>query len=198
MKFRAYDLIAQVIPGYVVIAVLDYFFDITFIDIASLSSVVIAYVVGYYLNTLSSWMEGVYFFFWRGVPSTKLLQDQGYWNVRLYESVAIRESLLDDTGSENPAFQFATALDAVSDGSNPRVQEFNESYSFSRGMLTCALVISVVVLTSEMEVNFITVFLLVLLVLISSIRAKQRAYYYVREVLATYWNLKKQQSNQAG
>lgn len=191
MKFKFYDILSHLIPGFVVyMAYLEFVgksFDKDFVVPAT----AIAFVLGYFVNTLASWLEDFYYWTWAGKPSNKLLDGKDIWKVRFYESEKVKEMLKEEAGDQikkNDAL-FGIALRYATPQVNSRVADFNANYAFSRVILTTILIVSV--LTIYLYYNSYQVYLIsVPLLFLAWYRCKQRGYYFAREVLKTYLQVK--------
>ena len=192
MKFKIYDILAQLIPGFIIyIAYLELAgesFDKDFIVPAT----AIAFVIGYFVNTLASWAEDMYYWTWGGKPSDKLLEGKDIWKVRFYSYQEAKEMLQKETSNTSPSNDeiFGIAMRYASPEVNSRVGDFNANYAFSRVMLTTVLIASVILFWEYYE-KWITYVALFPMIFVAWYRCKQRGYYFAREVLKTYLKIKK-------
>ncbi len=191
MKFKFYDILSHLIPGFIVyIAFLEIngeSFDKDFVVPAT----AIAFVLGYFINTLSSWLEDFYFWTWRGKPSNRLLDGKDIWKVRFYEHEKAKQVLQSENSSNTTSNDalFAIAMRYATPETNSRIPDFNANYAFARVILTTILISSGFMIYSyysKWEVYVISI----PLILIAWYRAKQRGYYFSREVLKTYLRAK--------
>lgn len=72
----------------------------------------------------------------------------------------------------------------VNGDQNPRVQDFNAHYAFSRTILTTILISTILIIVSHP--NCWQSYLSIIVLLICWNRYKERAYYFAREVLNEY------------
>lgn len=192
MNFKLYDILSSLVPGFLLLLVVLEFFGITYNKDMSIAYTAIAFLMGFIINTISSWLEDIYFFTWCGKPSDKLLMGKDVWKVRFYHSQKAKELLRNETNNPNPTNDelFSIAIMYANQKAD-RVEDFNSSYAFSRSLLTCVLVGGVFLLIRNYnDWKFYVVILPVLLVV--WLRCKQRGYYYAREVLNIYLKIKNQ------
>jgi len=156
-----------------------------------------AFVVGYFVNAVSSLMEDVYNWTIGGKPSDKLLRinpDKNYngtWKVKFYqtkETIALLKKELGDKNASEDAM-FKTAMRIANGEKETRVSDFNAHYAFARTMLTAMLIITVILLV-RFPCNW-QAYLSFISLVISWERYKERGYYYAREVLNVYLNYQK-------
>ncbi|MBO6516068.1 MAG: hypothetical protein JJ975_05920 [Bacteroidia bacterium] len=187
MKFKFYDILTHLVPGFVFFILLLDHFDKSFSNDMIVPATAISFILGYFANTLSSWLEGVYYWTWGGKPSTKLLKGKDVWKVRFYEHEYVNALLRAESNSEDSSHDalFQIAMRNAALAGNTRVSDFNASYGFSRIILTTLIVSSIVLFISypkELSVYIIAVPMM----FVAWLRCKQRAYYYAREVLFTF------------
>ncbi|HRI32856.1 MAG TPA: hypothetical protein PLD02_03815 [Saprospiraceae bacterium] len=186
MNFKIYDILSSLVPGFLFLIVIFKFFGILYDKDQLVLYTALAFFIGYIINTLSSWLEDVYFYSWLGKPSDCLLDGKDIWKVRFYESKKVKELLKSKTEQSNPTNNELFAI-AMRD-TNPKdglIEDLNSSYAFSRSLLTCTL-LSGILLSFRYynDWRFYLVFLIVTLII--WLRCKQRAYYYAREILNCY------------
>lgn len=187
MTFKAYDIFSSLVPGFLMLLGLQYFFQISFDRDYIIGYTAIAFLLGYILNTLGSWMEDIYFFSWGGNPSSKLLQGKSIWKVRMFDYTQIRQHLSEKTTSVNPSEEelFSIAMRSVIGQKDTRIDDFNSIYAFSRTLLTTVLISGILILFKHYTdwKYYVSV---IPAILILWLRCKQRAYYYAKEVLSVY------------
>ena len=190
MNFKIYDIVSLLIPGFIILFVIIHSFDFTFNDDSIIFSTAIAFVLGFIINTLSSWLEGLYFLTWGGKPSDKILDGKDIWKVKFYKGKEVREFLLKETINESPSNDelFSIALCYVNE-KDSRIENTSAYYSFSRSLLTTVLISSIIIIPSD-DFNLNYYYILIPLIFIIWLRCKQRGYYYVREVLTEYMQKK--------
>jgi len=191
MKLQAYDILSQVIPGFIIYALLQYFYPNTIPKFDTFPSFAVAYLIGFYVNLLSSFFEPFYYRMWGGKPSSVILEkDMG--KIKLYHRKEIGDLLRSETKDENPENDelFSIARKVANNSTNERIQNFNSSYAASRGILTCVIIIALAAFFRYIDDWAIALFIIVLFLYVTSLRTKQRAYYYAREILESYWVLR--------
>lgn len=187
MKFKFYDILSHLIPGFIVYLVYlelaGEVFDKDFV----VPVTAIAFVIGYYVNTIASWLEDFYYWTWGGKPSSRLLDGKDIWKVRFYDHKKAKKLLLEESGNKNAKNDalFGIAMRYATPEANSRVADFNANYAFSRVILTTILIASgflIYMYYNTFEVYLITV----PVIFVSWYRSKQRGYYFAKEVLNTY------------
>jgi hypothetical protein len=197
VNFKLYDILSMIIPGLVIVFTVVNALHIPAFNNSELAILVFGYLIGYINNTIASWAEDIIYWTWGGKPSSKMLDGKDIFKVRFYESLSVKEYLIANTKKENPSNDelFHIAMRIANSQNNQRVQDFNESYAFSRSILVSTIV-STIILTWKMWNHPITPLIGFILSIILWIRCKQRAFYYVREVLTTCLNHFKQQKSE--
>ena len=202
MEFKYYDVLSNLVVGYVLLVIGMYAFQIEYNSDYTVAYFAMAFLCGYLINAVSSLLEPVYYFTIGGKPSNRLLNDgtekhgkfyhlfiprnTGIRKVRFYETTAVRKLLLEGIESENPKEDrlFGRAMRAVNGNQDSRVPDFNAHYALSRTILTTVLISATLVIYTNPS-NWHS-YLSIALVLICWNRYKERAYYYAREVLNEY------------
>ncbi len=185
MTFKAYDILASLIPGFLGILVLLQILNLDFDKDFVVGYTALGFLLGYVINTLGSWLEDFYFLTWGGKPSTKLLKGKGIWKVKFYESAKVNSLLIADASRPNAAPDELFSIAMRSANGEARVDDFNAQYAFSRSLLTVVLIGTILMLWKNYDsVTYYFLFLPILFV--TWLRCKQRGYYYAREVLNTY------------
>ena len=146
-----------------------------------------AFLLGFVINTASSWLEDIYYCTWGGKPSNRLLDGKYIWKVRFYEYQKVKSLLLNEVTTDNPSNDqlFSIAMRYANGKKDSRVDDFNANYAFARVLLTTSIVItiSLIIINYNDWKYYVT---LIPLLVIVWLRCKQRAYYYAREVLNEY------------
>ncbi len=187
MKFKLYDILSHLIPGFIVYLVYLEFIGEHFDKDFTVPATAIAFVLGYFVNTVASWLEDFYYWTWGGKPSSRLLDGKDIWKVRFYEHKKVKKLLQEEAGDQNKKNDalFGIAMRYATPDANPRISDFNGNYAFSRVILTSVIIGSALMI--YMYYDSYQVYLIsILFITISWYRCKQRAYYYAREVLKTY------------
>ncbi|MEL6852729.1 MAG: hypothetical protein AAFP92_29740 [Bacteroidota bacterium] len=206
MKFSTYTLLSQLILGYVWLV----FGGILWIEATSnvniekfaIVGAPIAIVLGYFINTFSSWIENGLFWLWRGKPSRRLIEGTANGKIIFYSHKELRKLIQQDLGkyySDQPTSDpkeldelFGHTLSFVSSGPN-RYEEFNASYAFSRGLIVTLIGGWIAFLIGQtLDVCPIGAWyhLFWILILVAFFRTKERAYYLAREAIANYYRIK--------
>lgn len=191
MKFKAYDILSSLIPGFIILFVVLKFLNLSYNKDFVIPYTVIAFFLGYIVNSLSSWFEDFYFFTWGGKPSSSLISGKGIWKVKFYEHQKTKKLLIKDCSLENPINDqlFSIAKRYTNGSTNERIKDFNANYAFTRSLLTTTLISSTLLIIDNYDdLRYYAV--LIPILVITWLRCKQRAYYYAREVLNGYLTLK--------
>ena len=194
MKFQPYEILSTILPGYIFYALLAKLIPQSQLDFEVLSSIAIAYLLGYLLNIIASLLEPIYFFLWGGKPSRNLLSGSGIAKVKFTEWEQTKAYLLKDYHGVIPLEEkqktdalFNVALRESSNVKNSRIADFNANYALSRTLFTCLLCILPIGIYVYLhsDLKWLLPFILIALFLVG-IRARQRGYYFAKEVLNTY------------
>lgn len=204
-RFDAYDVVGIVVPG----VLLASWFPICYPHIVTMAAaarfpasidligfVVVAVFLGQLVQALASLLEPALYRTLGGRPSNKALQE-GLGGRYLPEDTGrrIRRVLADRIGedaSDHSLFLEAMAL--ANAAQNPRVERFNALFAYHRALLV-VVAAAVLLLASSTQWGVaatwpsarVVVWLVGLLLIFVLLwyRTKQRAFYYVREVLKT-------------
>lgn len=196
MSFKYYDLLGKIAVGSVLITIMLWYENVenmpSYFSVAFLP---IALVIGYFIDTLGAWLENVYYFLMCGKPSRKIFQKKtgtnysGWWRVKFYkidEAIALLDGKSEDE-------KFSSAMRVSYATPNSRSTTFLEQYNFSRSLTTMAIIIQFYLVCQiisgrmlcnciwDMEEKFFIVIFIITLILFY--RMKERAYFYVKEVL---------------
>ena len=191
MQFKAYDILSSLIPGFLILFSLLQFLGIHYDKDYIIPYTAVAFLLGYIVNTISSWLEDFYFFTWGGKPSSNLLKGKDIWKVRFYAHTKVLELLKADTVNSNASNDelFSIAMREANLKKDSRVEDFNALYAFSRVLLTTVLLATFIIATRFYnDYRFYAISVPVLIII--WIRAKQRGYYYAKEVLNVYMKSK--------
>lgn len=187
MNFKFYDILSSLVPGFIILAASMYVLNIEYNKDYVLPYTALAFLVGYIINAICSWLEGIYYWTWGGKPSTMLLDGKDMWKVRFYESNRVKEHLLEelkDTNASNDKL-FHEAMRYANGKSDSRVDDFNAHYAFSRSLLTTTLMAIIFIAFRQYD-NWLFYVIAIPSFFVVWFRCKQRAYYYAREVLNEY------------
>jgi hypothetical protein len=197
MSFKYYDLLSNLTVGIVAFYAI---WKLVFPDVEISEWVVIpaGYVLGYFLNAISSLIEPFLFCTICGKPSDKLLTPvcgqkwTGIKKVKFYfaeEAVKFLKKDADDAEA-TPDKMFGYAMRMVNSNKESRVSDFNGHYALSRVIFTLLMIAAVFT-----EIEFYDVWyswpISMTILFLAWNRFKERGYYYAREVLNEYLKLKK-------
>lgn len=184
MNIKAYDILSSLIPGFLVLLVLLSTLGFNYDKDYVIAYTAIAFLIGYIMNTLSSWLEDFYYFTWGGKPSRKLLDGKGIWKVFFYEHEKAKDLLTQESLKSSPSndYLFSIAMRYANGKKDSRVDDFNANYAFSRVLLTTALTItSLLIFNNYNDWRYYATLIPSLIII--WLRCKQRGYYYAKEVL---------------
>ena len=139
------------------------------------------------MNSISSWMEDMYFLTWGGKPSSCLLEGKSIWKVRFYHHTKAHKALLTDSGDPRAKSDklFSIAMRVANGTKDTRLEDFNAQYAFSRVLLTTTFFSTIFLLYQHYdEWRYYAISIPIVGVL--WLRCKQRGYYYAKEVLEVY------------
>ncbi len=187
MNFKAYDILSSLVPGFLLLIVVMVTFNIQYNTNFFVVYTALAFLTGFLNNTISSWLEGFYFWTWGGSPSNRLLDGKDIWKVPFYEGVKVKQLLIKDSTKDNPSNGelFSIAMRKANNQKNQRVDDFNSLYAFSRALLTMVLVATIFLLIKHYS-DWRYYVIPIPILFIVWLRTKQRDYYFCREVLNTY------------
>jgi len=190
INFSAYNILSALIPGFVILFLLFHFEYIDFKKDYMIPYTGLAFIIGYFVNTLSSWGEDLLFITWGGKPSDALLAGKGIWKVKFYGHKEVREKLTaeskNETPTDNELFQIAQRYSS----DNAKVNALANNYAFSRVILTTILICFVLIMYHDYK-NIKIIIGCIVLLFVAWLRCKQMGYYLVREILNQYLNKEK-------
>jgi hypothetical protein len=192
MNFKIYDVLSSLVPGFLLLVAILELFNIPFNKDLIIPYTALAFLLGYLVNAISSWLEDFYFLTWNGKPSDRLLNGKDIWKVRFYHSKKVKELLKNEAQQEKPSNDelFSIAM-RYANQKDSRVEDFNATYAFSRSLLTTVILGSVFLLIRKHN-NFEIYIMILPCLFVVWLRCKQRGYYYAREVLNVYLKIKTQ------
>lgn len=192
MELKYYDLLSNTIVGVVLITVAKI---VWFNELSLDVEVYIAcgYIIGYFINAISSLIEPALYYFIGGKPSDRLLTPQkgqdwtGIRKVKFYEAIFVIEKLQTELNDNNASSgrMFACAMRYSVSNPKSRILDFNAQYAFSRTILTCYLIIFVFVSTRLYNVWYFWIIGLFIMWLVWN-RFREKGFYFAREVLNEY------------
>jgi hypothetical protein len=203
-KLEFYDILGILVPGLLLLAwlplcfpgVRDVAVSLSFPDAFSVMALTaIAILLGHVIQAVGSLFEPLYFRTWGGRPSDRALAEGLGRYLPLDSSQRIRTKLVHHLGegaTNHSLFLFAIQ---ISEGeSRGRAERFNGLYAYHRALLTLLILGLVLLLLAQFLrtsiISYPTQFagVLVAALLVAALtwhRARQRAFYYIREVLLT-------------
>ena len=196
MNFKYYDLLSNLTIG---VVSFYGFWKYLFPDYEMSEWIILpaGYVVGYFLDALSSLIEPFLFITICGKPSDKLLTPvpgqkwSGIKKVKFFFPERAVEQLKNDTRDTEASTDkmFGYAMRYVNSNKECRVPDFDGHYALSRVILTTMLIVIVL-----FEIEFFYVWyswpISIAVLLLAWNRYKERGYYYAREVLNEYLKMK--------
>lgn len=197
MSFKYYDLLSNLAVGIVVFYAI---WKLVFPDLEISEWIVIpaGYVLGYFLNAISSLIEPFLFCTICGKPSDKLLTPvpgqkwTGIKKVKFFFAEEAVKALKKDTGDAEATTDkmFGYAMRMANPNKDSRVPDFNGHYALTRVILSTVLMAIVLV-----EVRFYSIWyswpISIAILLLAWNRYRVWGYYYAREVLNEYLKLKR-------
>lgn len=197
MNFKYYDIMSSLVSGVIISVSLNLVFDLGY-TYDAVPLIAVAYVIGYFINGLSSLLEKTYYKTMGGMPSDILLTQierqnyTGFKRVKFYEASEAIEMLKTELNDSNASKgkMFGRAMSYSNNDEKTRVPDFNAQYAFSRVILTTSLLLSVLWL-SKYYMEWWMWLVAVFIVYMSWRRCKERGYYYAREVLTAYLRKKR-------
>jgi hypothetical protein len=204
-KFEFYDVLAMLVPGTLLVALVAIFFPALALraqtvefpeGFAVICLLALAIFFGHLVQAISSLVEPIFNWTLRGRPSEQALRiglGDRYFPAKTATRVRAKLAALVGTDAQNQTL-FLFAMQKAETSDNKRVSRFNGIYAFHRAILTLALIAILLLVLSmiwgvavhwplqEKATTFAGI--LGLLMLFWN-RTRQRAYYYVREVLLT-------------
>ncbi len=187
MTLKGYDILSTLIPGFLVLFVFKETFEYRYDKDLIVGYAVCAFIVGYFLNALSGWLEPIYFWTMRGKPSNRLLDGHSDWKVKFYESERAKKFLVKESGKPDATNEelFAIAMRNVHGTKDTRIDDFNSMYAFSPVVLTSAL-LSTGLLAKQYYFDWRFYLIAMAFIIASWVRFRERGYYFAREILNEY------------
>lgn len=196
MSFKYYDLLSNLIVGIVVFYVIRILF-LPDLDVSEWVVIPAGYIVGYFLDAISSLIEPLLFCTICGKPSDKPLTPvpgqkwTGIKKVKFFFAEEAIEALKKDTCDDkaSTAKMFGYAMRMVNANKDCRVPDFNGHYALSRVILTTVIIAIIMA-----EIKYCCVWyswpISIVVLLLAWNRYRERGYYYAREVLNEYLKAK--------
>ncbi len=200
-KFEIYDVIGVVVPGVLLACVLPLFFpsivplvgSVTFPDtFAVIALTALAVLAGHAVQAVASVFERPMYWSWGGRPSDRVFTNGlGDRYLPLDTAKRIRGKLLNICPDASDRSLFLYAMQRAECGGG-RTARFNALFAYHRAILVLTAVVIALFLGSFVgglastlgwKRNAVILLSLALFLLLAWYRAKQRGFYYVREVL---------------
>ena len=197
MSFKYYDLLSNLTVGIIVFYAIWKFF-LPDLEISEWVVIPAGYVVGYFVDAISSLIEPLLYRTICGRPSDKLLTPipgqkwTGIKKVKFYHAEEAVKALREDTKDTeaDTGKMFGYAMRMVNANKDCRVPDFNGHYALSRVILATVIFTVFIV-----EIKFASVWyswpISLAVLLLAWNRFRERGYYYAREVLNEYLKMKK-------
>lgn len=198
MSFKYYDLLSNLTVGIVVFYAIWKFF-LPDLEISEWVVIPAGYVLGYFLNAISSLIEPFLFCTICGKPSEKLLTPvpgqkwTGINKVKFFHAEEAVKALCEDTKDAEASTMkmFGYAMRMANSNKDSRVPDFNGHYALSRVILTTVIFTDIIV-----EIKFACIWyswpISIAILLLAWNRFRERGYYYAREVLSEYLKNRKE------
>lgn len=198
MSFKYYDLLSNLTVGIVVFYAIWKLF-LPDLEISEWVVIPAGYVVGYFINAMSSFIEPALYKTICGKPSDRLLTPvpgkkwTGIKIVKFYFAEQAIEALKKDTGDDDATTDkmFGYAMRMVNSNKDCRVPDFNGHYALSRVIFT-----TVIIAVITVEIKYACVWyswpISLAVLFFAWNRFRERGYYYAREVLNEYLKTRKE------
>lgn len=196
MKFNYYDTLVNLVLGYTLLFLIIIIGELDYKDDLAAAYIACGFVMGYFVNAISSMLEPVYFWTFGGKPSANILkinEAKGYSGIArvpFYETQKAINLLKEECAEVDEDKWFGIAVRTIGRNKDSRVPTFNEQYAFSRVMLTFAI-ISTIILAVKFYCHWQLYVIALPIIFVAWYRCKMRGYYYAREVLCEYINIRK-------
>ena len=185
MNFNLYNLLSQLIPGFILLIIGVRVYNIDMNTIPILPSTAIAYVLGYLINAIGSWFEKIIYWSWGGEPAIQVLEGKKCGKYRFYEVDRLKKLLERDKKISNKEiFQISMRLA----NNNDRVKDINSSYVFSRSILMTLMVGHLILMPLYLK-SYLFHIVSICIIFLSCYRAKQIAFSFVKEVFQVSINI---------
>lgn len=190
MSFNLYNSLSQLVPGFILLIIVVHILKLDINTIPALPSTAVAYVLGYFINAIGGWTESIMFKSWGGEPATQLLEGKRCGRIKFSESGKLK-GLVGENTENKKLFQITIRLA----NGNDLVKEMNASYIFSRSIFV-TMVIGYLALSYVYFNNSFFHIASIIMIVMAWYRAKERGFYYVKEVLRVSINILEKESIQ--
>jgi hypothetical protein len=200
-KFEIYDIVGVIVPGVLLACVLPLFFPgiiplVAVLRFPEAFSVIaltaLAVLIGHVVQAIASVFEKSMYWSWGGRPSDRVFTSGlGDRYLPLDGATRIRNKLLKTCPGASDRSLFLYAMQRAECGGG-RTARFNALFAYHRAILVLTAVVIALYVASfagglastlDWKRNTIILVSLALFLLLAWYRAKQRGFYYVREVL---------------
>lgn len=197
MNLKLYDIFSALIPGFLMLVALLAFLHIPYDKDWVVPYTAMAYLFGYVINTLSSWIEPIIFKSWGGHPSINLLNGVGFGKIKFYPHIEAKDLLKTEVNKKEASdielFEAAMRY-ANNQKDKERLVDFLSQYTFNRVLFCCMLIAgSLWLIEHHTEWKYYAIIIPIIIAL--WVRGKQRSYYYAKEVLNMYYYAHKKKVN---
>ena len=187
MNFATYDILSKALPGAVVyLALLLGKFISKPTDIGDVLTLVVIYLLGYFIDALASITEPGLFWLMGGSPGARILTED--YKGRIF--VAQRAALCTHLQTLHPDLEigsrklFAVVASVANAKGSTRLTEFQGAYAFARNILTALVIAEIIGFVAPLSWPLLLLF--AGLIILSFSRVKQRGYYWAREAANIY------------
>ncbi len=204
-KLDAYDILAVLVPGTLIVCIVPVCFPSLPTKFISpqfpegflvIALVALAVLLGYFVQAIASLAEPLLNWTWRGRPSENALREGlGERYLPLSTIRRVKEMLVNFANDDyDDRSLFLIAMRYAEEANNNRVARFNSLYAYHRALLILTtLSIVLFILATQWGIasawsgnaKVATLLIAVACLVLLWYRTKQRAFYYVREVLLT-------------
>ena len=202
-KVDYYDILGVAMPGILLLTWIPICFP-SFISLAALGFpdaftvlclAALAVFMGHIVQAIAKILEPAMYWSWQGRPSDRILKGMPGGFLPKDSVTRIKSALakvVDGKPSDHSLFLFA--MQKAETARNTRVTRFNSIYTYHRSLLVLIFMGGVLLVASMFwgqaaswlwQQKVLALSLIVALLVLIWHRTKQRAYYYVREVLLT-------------
>lgn len=182
MNLNFYNVLSHLISGFLIYIVGLYALKLGPNYFDPLMATAVAYVLGYFVNSIGAWTECFLNWTWGGRPSDQLLKGEKCGRIKFAEQEKILKLLQNELSDNKASIDDIFKVAMRKAKNSRRIPEMNGQYAFSRSILI-AIFVSVVILGLEFYQNIGFWIVSLILILASWHRAKERGFYYAKEVL---------------
>jgi hypothetical protein len=187
MQINLYDILSKLIPGGVLYSTFFYFNyqKDRYEYLTEALALVLIYFAGYVVDAISSFLErDLLFPSFGGDPAQKMLKGQGFMQIKIARLDQLQAYFAQQLPSVERTRMFSYMHSLVSKKGYKRLEDFHASYIFSRNILTSLLLSGFMYIAYRP--SWTSLFVISTIVFFTWLRAKQRNYYFVKEVINTF------------